>query len=563
MVVHVRVADALIVSRFSELTEDRMAALHQKWGTGRLNNSHELAPRPLADTIDSVAKMDPTSNKQYTDRLLHWYHHGQFRLEDHDRVHNSLALFHQHKHTLPERDLGRYASVHDLHHAVQHLKPKEDETPWTKTTASQRKAVADGSEIIHDSPELTVRHVKTNDAMQVLGANTSWCVVPRDGYFDHYSERGPLIHLHDKKTGERHLLHLESNQFKNTDDEEADHESYAEKHPVLQKLFHGKSYEMFSDKRKLEKDIVKGVKFPLQTRIGAAKKTRNTDVMYALHDDDEHTGDDPYAGKPTSPSNEVVRNPRAPSHLVSRVARNALDLLPKKQSIALSKMEAIAGSKRWKHPVTDSDQGADHDTLNRIADAAIAHQHGSNVLLALAKNPAMGHGTFHRLYDHFNDHRGSWNSGGYADDGIHNISINRGAPVDLLHRIVMEPRHDPEEKELGDQYDYNVAFHPNVSLETMQELGRRPNVDGNVHHKVASRPDIDAETLHRIAHYSLGTMGTYDSSSGFHQGAKTAMLRVALHPNTSERTKMLIPQSVRERAEKTLQSRAAKAQQEI
>ncbi len=164
---------------------------------------------------------------------------------------------------------------------------KTSEFPWVKTTHGQRAAALAGSEVIHDDPELTVRRVHTHAAMRVLGSRTSWCVVPDRDAFDSYEEQGYLHHIHNKKTGERHLLNLEAGELKDADNNDVDSHELAQKHPVLNKVFpHGQSYHLFSDKGKLDQEIIAGKHAWSHIALQAAQHSKNPDVLHALRHDD-------------------------------------------------------------------------------------------------------------------------------------------------------------------------------------------------------------------------------------------------------------------------------------
>jgi len=273
-----------------------MPAMQAKWAD-KLNTSHDTRLTLSNDqhvrahaALRHLHDMDPTPNKQYMGKLVDWYHRGQFRVEDKDRISNAVKDFHSLKNRLkpehagPEvanpKDIGSYPSIHHLERAVKAVGTPV-ETPWTKTTESQRQAVKAGSNIVHDDADLTVRAVHTHDAMKVLGSNTSWCVVPDKATFDDYREQGPLYHIHEKKTGARKLIHFGSDQFMDEDDEPVDHEDYGDQHPVLKKLFHGKSYDKFNSPEEMEHRIKTDQKVDPGVFSAAARSARATSTCPA------------------------------------------------------------------------------------------------------------------------------------------------------------------------------------------------------------------------------------------------------------------------------------------
>ena len=108
------------------LAEDRMPAMQAKWAD-KLNTSHDTRLTLSNDqhvrahaALRHLHDMDPTPNKQYMGKLVDWYHRGQFRVEDKDRISNAVKDFHSLKNRLkpehagPEvanpKDIGSYPS---------------------------------------------------------------------------------------------------------------------------------------------------------------------------------------------------------------------------------------------------------------------------------------------------------------------------------------------------------------------------------------------------------------------------------------------------------------------
>ena len=79
------------------LSEDRMPAMQAKWAD-KLNTSHDTRLTLSNDqhvrakaALSHIERMDPTPNKQYTGKLIDWYHKGQFRAEDAGRVSTAVS----------------------------------------------------------------------------------------------------------------------------------------------------------------------------------------------------------------------------------------------------------------------------------------------------------------------------------------------------------------------------------------------------------------------------------------------------------------------------------------
>lgn len=411
------------------LTEDRVPALHAKW-LGKLNTSHDTR-LTLSNSQQTRAKaalgylhdMDPTPNKQYMGKLVDWYHKGQFRVEDSHRVFNAVKDFHQLKtritaeHAGPEvknpKDFSSYPSIHHLERALK-ASGTQVETPWTKTTESQRRAVKEGSNIVHDDADLTVRAVHTHDAMRVLGSNTSWCVVPDKETFDEYREQGPLYHIHEKKTGARKLLHFGSDQFMDENDEEVDHADYGDQYPALKKLFHGKSYDKFNSPEDMDQRIKSGQPVHPDVLTTASHRSRDQEVLHKIATSERAADHWTKLNLLTNPATSaksiehlhattnkdrqydrsIAAHPNTPAHILDRIVD---DHMSGDKSTVLRQV----ASNRNTRPATLErlhDLAKDHfETTTKAADAAplglaraalrdrVHDRHG--ITLAVASNP--------------------------------------------------------------------------------------------------------------------------------------------------------------------------------
>jgi hypothetical protein len=232
------------------LSEDRLPALRKKWSG--INTSHdyrwemdEVPQKHRKNAAFDVVTMDmdPTENKQYSDRLLHFYHQGQIAADDADEVRKTVSLFHDHKHLMPEKDINKYDTYDNLATAARGAASKagtKKQFPWVKTTAAQRAEAEAGSEVVYDSPSYAVREIHTHPAMKVLGSGTKWCTVGRPDLFQKYTSKGPLYHIHDKVGGERWMAHFESGQLHNEHGHQVDAETLVNEHPELDKAFKGR-----------------------------------------------------------------------------------------------------------------------------------------------------------------------------------------------------------------------------------------------------------------------------------------------------------------------------------
>lgn len=270
-----RRADHIIAS---VLYEDRMPALQAKWGA-KLNTEHDENvrghPHGRELAIRKIASMDPTGNKQYTDRLLHWYHQGQFRLEDHPAVSDTLRRFHQVKGRMEpaHRDVNRHASLHDLR---DRLEPFRDVQTKSQADAAEKRDIERGSTVIHDSPTLQVREIHNKEAACGLGVGTSWCTAVRNEHnmFDRYRKHGQLYSIHDKENGRKYQVHFNAGQLMDEQDRPVSSRDLAKKHPALIDLFHGRHADIFSDQKRLERDALETPARPSDTDLGTPEEVQ-------------------------------------------------------------------------------------------------------------------------------------------------------------------------------------------------------------------------------------------------------------------------------------------------
>jgi hypothetical protein len=215
-----------------------------------LDTSHELHAQFKAHTpemvLSKIIESDPTENKEYADRMLHWYsksselppragmgetHFGVLSPEQEEKanqIHSqqvrqeaeTKANYHSQWHPFKLEDTGRAKSALEVYHRVKnrsdfpkefkdinkinslrHLENIVEPFRFRKSAGEEERELrARGSTLIHDDPDLAVYHVKTQEASCSLGAGTRWCVSgDEDNMFDHYNATSPLIMFHDKK----------------------------------------------------------------------------------------------------------------------------------------------------------------------------------------------------------------------------------------------------------------------------------------------------------------------------------------------------------------------------
>ena len=224
------------ILEFQQLLEDRIDFLKQNL-EGKLNTEHDPygVHKTTSDIVDHFAThADPTKNKAHTQWILKQYQQGKIRQEDHPRIKEVLSNFEQHKKKLDNKDINSYKSLTDIEDAVKpHIGSEEPVSKRQET----RRVKDEGSEVLHSSPNLTVRKLKTKEAACHYGAGTKWCTVAKEGnMFDYYNEDGPLYIFHhkDENGNERKFqYHPSSNQFMNERDEEEDMGDFVSKHPEV------------------------------------------------------------------------------------------------------------------------------------------------------------------------------------------------------------------------------------------------------------------------------------------------------------------------------------------
>lgn len=172
----------------------------------------EIDPSPKGIYMPWIAKLafkDPNKNKT----------------EDLNRLAGDLKSFEEHKSKLPNKDINLYKSFSELYTALApFLKPR-------KKTAAEKKEereltrianLKDQIKTIYQGPEGWVRIPMTNAASCYLGQNTRWCTAGRkDNMFDYYNKSDKLFVIYDKATKERYQLHINSGQFMDAADSNA------------------------------------------------------------------------------------------------------------------------------------------------------------------------------------------------------------------------------------------------------------------------------------------------------------------------------------------------------
>lgn len=227
------------ILEFQQLLENRIGFLKQNF-EGKLNTNHDPygVHKTTNDIVDHFStNADPTKNKSHTQWILKQYQQGRIRQEDHPRIKEALSNFEQHKGKLANRDINSYKSLSDIEDAIKpHLGTPEPVSKRQET----KKIKEEGSEVIHSSPNLTVRKLKTKEAACHYGAGTQWCTAARENnMFDSYNQDGPLyvIHHKDENDNERkYQYHPASDQFMDEQDNPVGMHSFVGKYPEIKSI---------------------------------------------------------------------------------------------------------------------------------------------------------------------------------------------------------------------------------------------------------------------------------------------------------------------------------------
>lgn len=215
------------------LLENRLDFIKSKNPT--IDSSHDsLAQhRDAGAIVDHFAeKADPSSDKKYTQWIINQYKRKHIRQEDHPRVKEALSNFEKHKGKLESKDINGYSHISYLENAL---------TPHLGSAGSKKEEKRlikhEGADLIHDGPNLTVHHLKTEKAACLYGANTKWCTAARNGnMFDEYNRQGPIYAIQNKHTGEKHQFHFETDQFMDAKDHPINLPKFIANNPELKEV---------------------------------------------------------------------------------------------------------------------------------------------------------------------------------------------------------------------------------------------------------------------------------------------------------------------------------------
>ena len=205
------------------------------------------------DVFDQIVQADPTyrQNKmgKYGKWMLKMYGTGRLNPNDLGRISQALQVFTDYSRRINPNDINRYTSMDQLYNAVQPF--VQGDVPTSRQDA-ERKAKAEGADIIFDNPQWEIVIPKTWEAAKLYGANTRWCTSSResDSSFKQYTGQGPLYINIDKRNNVKYQFHFESEQF-------MDDEDYSIEQPIIDTIDMPKEVVEFYQKRLSKSDFVK------------------------------------------------------------------------------------------------------------------------------------------------------------------------------------------------------------------------------------------------------------------------------------------------------------------
>ena len=218
-----------------------------------INSSHDsLGEHKNSNSIIDhfASKGDPSKDKKYTHWIVSRYNKGQFRQEDHSRVHEALSNFEQHKNKLISKDINQYKHLTDVEDAV------EPHIGSISNKQEKRQEKHEGADLIHSENGLTVHKLNTKEGACHYGAGTKWCTASRkNNMFDQYNKQGSLyvVNTPDKR---KYQFHFETNQFMNEKDQPESLGHLVKKYPSLKNVsqFKNESHGYYFAKDSKERD---------------------------------------------------------------------------------------------------------------------------------------------------------------------------------------------------------------------------------------------------------------------------------------------------------------------
>ena len=203
------------------------------------------------DIVNKIAEADPTPNKEYTDRMLHWYAESakpwrftihlpsigvpmnpsedlmlkiarennqqvtteidekhsnihKLNLEDLGRATEALSFYHRIKGRLPaeHRTIDKINSLHHLESIVDPLRQQQgaDDIMREAEKSSSKEHQRENFPTIYEDEHVRVHYMKTKEGSCKYGQGSKWCVSGTNyNAYDEYNKKSPLLMFVDKK----------------------------------------------------------------------------------------------------------------------------------------------------------------------------------------------------------------------------------------------------------------------------------------------------------------------------------------------------------------------------
>jgi len=160
------------------------------------------------EAIRELASRDPSGNLKYLDWQVKVLVSGQALAPE---IADVIDLFHEFNERWLDRrqrvrsDIYSYRpqDLANLRNALLKLKRAQDR----KRKKRERLYHIEGpieAEVIYDSPELIVRHIKNKNASVHYGLGTKWCIaMAREGYFEDYETNNATFFFFERKVKKR------------------------------------------------------------------------------------------------------------------------------------------------------------------------------------------------------------------------------------------------------------------------------------------------------------------------------------------------------------------------
>ena len=195
---------------------------------------------PVAPSFDDIKKVG-----QYSKWLFKLYMSDLMKFEDTYKAKEYLAVFDnlKKKNVLDrdgiEKDINKYKNLPELFSAIEEYAENDDDDNVYSKGDEERKIKNDESTKMFENDNWLVVIPKTHRAACYYGNNTQWCTASKDddGYFNQYSDEGPLYINIDKTKNEKYQFHFPSSQFMDETDAQIDLAHFYENNPDLKEFY--------------------------------------------------------------------------------------------------------------------------------------------------------------------------------------------------------------------------------------------------------------------------------------------------------------------------------------